>query len=110
MDSVNKMAYTRSYNGVVLTEKQYNVLLYIIEYRNKHGIGPAIRDFMREFGLSGTNSIRCHLLSLEGRGLIEWDKGKMRTIRPAGFIAVDVPVHLVDDVRTFIADKIGDRS
>jgi SOS-response transcriptional repressor LexA len=110
MDLVNKKVYTKSYNGVALTEKQYNVMMYIIEYRSKHGIAPAVRDFMRKFGLSGPSAIRCHLNALKSRGLIEWSKGKTRTIRPAGSMAVDVPADLVDDVRAFITIKLGERS
>jgi repressor LexA len=109
MDSVNKKVYTKSYNGVALTEKQYRVMMYIIDYRAKNGIAPAVRDFMRAFGLSGPNAIRCHLNALESRGLIEWARGKVRTIRPAGSIAVDVPADLVADVRAFITSKLGER-
>jgi ribosomal protein S19E (S16A) len=109
IDSVNKKVYTKSYNGVAITEKQYNVMMYVIEYRAKHGIGPAVRDFMRKFGLSGPNAIRCHLNALKSRGLIEWSEGKSRTIRPAGSMAVDVPADLVDDVRDFIKIKLGER-
>jgi SOS-response transcriptional repressor LexA len=82
-------------------------MMYVIEYRNRHGIGPAIRDFVREFGLSGPTAIRCHLIALKGRGLIEWSEGKMRTIRPAGSIAVDVPADLVSEVRDFIRSKLN---
>jgi SOS-response transcriptional repressor LexA len=109
MGSVNKKIYTKSYNGVALTQRQYNVMMYVIEYRARHGIAPAVRDFMREFGLSGPNAIRCHLNALKSRGLIEWSEGKMRTIRPAGMIAVDVPADLADDVRAFITIKLGER-
>lgn len=84
-------------------------MMFIIDYRARHGIGPAVRDFMRHFGTSGPNAIRCHLIALESRGLIEWDRGKMRTIRPAGCVAVDVPADLVDDVRDFITTKLGER-
>jgi SOS-response transcriptional repressor LexA len=84
-------------------------MMYIIEYRARHGIAPAVRDFMRKFGLSGPSAIRCHLNALKSRGLIEWSEGKTRTIRPAGSIAVDVPADLVDDVRDFITIKASVR-
>jgi SOS-response transcriptional repressor LexA len=85
-------------------------MMYIIHYRAEHGIGPAVRDFVRHFGTSGPNAVRSHLLALEARGLIEWPRGRMRMIRPAGCVAVDVPADLVDDVRAFIAEKTGARS
>jgi SOS-response transcriptional repressor LexA len=106
---MNKKVYTRKYQGVALTEKQYEVMMYILNFRSARGVSPSAHDFMREFRFAGPNGIRSHLVALQVRGLIDWTPGKARTIRPTGSIAVDVPADLVADVRAFIASKVGER-
>ena len=63
-----------------LTERQQEIVDYIVSYKAEHEYPPAVRDMADNFGLS-INGIVCHLKALEKKGVIERDKYVSRGIR-----------------------------
>lgn len=106
MELLNKNIYTHSYGGVDITRRQYDVLMFIKEFRAKNGMGPTLRDIMRGWGLSSPNAVMCHLRALRSRGLIDWIPGKARSIRLVGFVAVDVPAVILPEVQALISKRM----
>lgn len=57
------------------------ILVYIINYHEMHGYGPSHDDIMREFGLART-TVHSHLDYMRADGLVGWEDGKDRSLRP----------------------------
>lgn len=64
-----------------LTVKQRHVLEFIVEYQQRCGFPPSIREMMNEFHVSSTNGVCCHLKSLKKKGVIAWEHNLARSIR-----------------------------
>lgn len=106
MEATNKDIYTHSFDGVHLTRRQHEVLMFIREFRSNHGMGPTLREMMESKGCSSPNAIMCHLRVLRSRGLISWNPGKARSVRLVGFVAVDVPAVLLSEVQALISKRM----
>jgi SOS-response transcriptional repressor LexA len=46
------------------------------------GGAPSVREIADDMKLSSTNAVHLHLLRLRRLGLIDWEDGKARTLRP----------------------------
>jgi repressor LexA len=64
-----------------LTDRQKECLDYIIEFQEKRGYSPSIRQIADEMGGIGTNAVFGHLMALESKGYIEREAGLARAIR-----------------------------
>ena len=53
-----------------LTARQRNILDYIIEYQERHGYPPTIREIGEFFNIKSTNGVSDHLRALERKGYI----------------------------------------
>lgn len=62
-------------------DSRTRMLLVITRYYEMHGYGPSHNDLMREMGLART-SVHTHLGYLRTEGLVTWDEGKDRSLRP----------------------------
>jgi repressor LexA len=63
------------------TVRQLEVLRTVSGLARTNGVPPTIREIGDRLGLSSTNGIRQHLEALQGRGLIQWQPQKSRTLR-----------------------------
>ncbi len=54
----------------MLTERQQQILDYIVGFRRSQGCSPSIPEIQREFGFRSPNAVTGHLLALESKGLI----------------------------------------
>lgn len=106
MESKNKSIYTHKYNGVNLTKKQYDILMYIKSYRKENGIAPSFRDISLRFNLAGITAVICHVKTLRKKNLISWTPGMARTLQLTDTVAVDVPTQLVSEVKEFISKRM----
>ncbi|MCL2690530.1 MAG: transcriptional repressor LexA [Chitinispirillia bacterium] len=63
-----------------LTPEQNRVLNYIIEYKEKHGFVPSVREAAQELGYKSANNVRQHLRLIERKGHIRIAQGLARGI------------------------------
>jgi repressor LexA len=54
----------------MLTERQKQILDYIVDFRRGQGCSPSIPEIQREFGFRSPNAVQGHLLALEAKGVI----------------------------------------
>jgi repressor LexA len=66
-----------------LTDRQAQVLEYIVKYRHERGIPPAYREIARHFGVS-MQAVQRMLVFIRAKGLLTWTEGRARTLTPAG--------------------------
>ena len=69
-----------------LTVRQQQVLQYLHQHIQSHGLPPTLHELMAAFGWSSPAGAAKHLQALAARGLIGHSAGKARGIRllPAG--------------------------
>jgi SOS-response transcriptional repressor LexA len=65
-----------------LTVRQENVLLFIVEFRAKHGWSPSYAEIGNRFGFRSSNGVVSHLRSMERKGAIRLDAFLARSIVP----------------------------
>jgi repressor LexA len=65
-----------------LTERQREVLGYIIHFNEENGYFPSLREVGSHFELS-LGTVQSHLDMLKRKGALDWDKGKTRALRLA---------------------------
>lgn len=64
-----------------LTERQSQILQFIVGFVNVHGYPPTLREIGSVFGISSTNGVTCHLNLIEKKGYIQQSPMKSRGIR-----------------------------
>lgn len=74
-------------SGYGTTEKVYDFLL---EYIDKNGFAPSVREIGEEVGLKSTSSVVYHLSALEEEGRIEIKGNSPRAIKLVGYKLVKV--------------------
>ena len=67
-----------------LTLRQRRVLEYLRDHVASQGRPPTMREASARFGWSSNGAIRCHLVALERKGLIQWNRRDARGIRVIG--------------------------
>ena len=76
------MAERRKLNkNTPLTDRQQQVVEAIRAFWTSHGYGPSFRDLCHILGISSLNGIKCHMVSLQARGIVSLDSGIARSIR-----------------------------
>ena len=58
-----------------LTNRQQDILNFIVQEIRKKGYPPTLREISGEFGISSTQGVRRHIDALEKKGYIERDSG-----------------------------------
>ncbi|MCG5535158.1 transcriptional repressor LexA [Ectothiorhodospira mobilis] len=64
-----------------LTPRQAEVLAFLRDYMQSHGMPPTREDIMRAFGFRSPNAAECHLRTLARKGALEILPGTSRGIR-----------------------------
>lgn len=64
-----------------LTEKQKQVLEFILDFICRYGHPPTIREICQKFGIASPMGVQGHLKALEKKGYIERNAGKARGIK-----------------------------
>src|SRR5580698_10050141 len=96
-----------------LTAKQQEILQYILDYVERIGYPPSIREIGADFGIGSLRGVTVHLDALERKGYIERSNTprSIKIIHPAfqqgnevvmlpllGAIAAGLPIHAKEDV------------
>jgi repressor LexA len=63
-----------------VTDKQQQIYEFIVNWIDRVGYPPSIRDIGTEFEITSPNGVTCHLKALEKKGLISRPKNKARAI------------------------------
>ena len=82
-----------------LSERQRQVLDFVVEYVDQKGYAPSVREIAGNFKMKGPRGAFDHLLSLEKKGYIRRQPGAARSIEVIGqSVSRTVPVPLVGRV------------
>ncbi|MGH2897676.1 MAG: transcriptional repressor LexA, partial [Solirubrobacteraceae bacterium] len=63
-----------------LTARQQEIWNYLVEYVDRHGYPPTVREIGEEVGLASPSTVHAHLANLEKLGLLRRDPSKPRAI------------------------------
>lgn len=66
-----------------LTDRQRQILNFILEQIDRRGIPPTIREIGARFGISSPNGVRDHLLALQRKGYLKRNPEKSRSLEVA---------------------------
>lgn len=67
-----------------LTPKQQQIYDYILQFTNKHGYPPSVREIGAAVGLKSPSTVHFHMKGLEEAGVIVKAEGKTRAISLPG--------------------------
>jgi repressor LexA len=68
----------------MLTERQQEIWNYLVEYVDRHGYPPTVREIGAQVGLASPSTVHAHLANLERAGLLKRDPTKPRALELLG--------------------------
>jgi repressor LexA len=70
--------------GQLLTDRQQQIWNYLVEYVDRHGYPPTVREIGEQVGLASPSTVHAHLANLERAGLLRRDPTKPRALELLG--------------------------
>lgn len=67
-----------------MSEREQEILKFIIVYREQNSLSPSIREIGEGIGLHSTSSVQKYIHSLLMKGYLQQTKGKTRSLVPIG--------------------------
>ena len=84
----------------MLTARQQEIWNYLVEYVDRHGYPPTVREIGEQVGLASPSTVHAHLANLERAGLLKRDPTKPRALELIGREKPEAaPAAQADDVR-----------
>jgi repressor LexA len=68
----------------MLTDRQQQIWNYLVEYVDRHGYPPTVREIGEQVGLASPSTVHAHLANLERAGLLKRDPTKPRALELLG--------------------------
>jgi len=68
----------------MLTDRQQEIWNYLVEYVDRHGYPPTVREIGERVGLASPSTVHAHLANLERAGLLRRDPAKPRALALIG--------------------------
>ena len=68
----------------MLTARQQEIWNYLVEYVDRHGYPPTVREIGEAVGLASPSTVHAHLANLERAGLLRRDPTKPRALELMG--------------------------
>ena len=68
----------------MLTARQQEIWNYLVEYVDRHGYPPTVREIGEHVGLASPSTVHAHLANLERAGLLKRDPTKPRALELIG--------------------------
>src|SRR6059058_1994391 len=81
------MANIRSSNhegGALLTGRQQEIWDFLVDYVDRHGYPPTVREIGERVGLASPSTVHAHLANLERAGFLKRDPTKPRALELTG--------------------------
>src|SRR5438477_3892191 len=81
------MANIRSFphqGGLLLTGRQQEIWDFLVDYVDRHGYPPTVREIGDAVGLASPSTVHAHLANLERAGLLKRDPTKPRALELSG--------------------------
>src|SRR5436305_2724565 len=81
------MANIRSFphqGGLLLTGRQQEIWDFLVDYLDRHGYPPTVREIGDAVGLASPSTVHAHLANLERAGLLKRDPTKPRALELSG--------------------------
>jgi repressor LexA len=75
----------------VLTARQQEIWNFLVEYVDRHGYPPTVREIGEQVGLASPSTVHAHLANLERAGLLRRDPTKPRALELIGRERRDAP-------------------
>jgi repressor LexA len=96
----------------LLTARQQEIWNYLVEYVDRHGYPPTVREIGEQVGLASPSTVHAHLANLERAGLLRRDPTKPRALELIGrdrreTVAEPQPVEDPDVTRLPILGEIA---
>jgi repressor LexA len=93
----------------MLTDRQQQIWNYLVEYVDRHGYPPTVREIGEEVGLASPSTVHAHLANLERAGLLRRDPTKPRALELLGRERHEPETHAptVDAVRLPLVGEIA---
>jgi len=82
---------------VELTGRQQEIWSFLVDYVDRHGYPPTVREIGEAVGLASPSTVHAHLANLERAGLLKRDPTKPRALeltgreKPAGGAVAELP-------------------
>jgi repressor LexA len=70
--------------GLMLTGRQQEIWDFLVEYVDRHGYPPTVREIGERVGLASPSTVHAHLANLERAGLLKRDPAKPRALELTG--------------------------
>jgi repressor LexA len=67
---------------VALTKRQRQIFEFVRGESEAGRPVPTLREIARQFGFCAHRTAACHLAAIKAKGLIQWQPGKARSLRP----------------------------
>jgi len=84
---------------LVLTARQQEIWNFLVEYVDKHGYPPTVREIGEQVGLASPSTVHAHLANLERAGLLRRDPTKPRALELIGREKPEAAPAQSEDVR-----------
>jgi repressor LexA len=68
----------------MLTQRQQEIWQFLVEYVERHGYPPTVREIGQAVGLASPSTVHAHLANLERAGLLRRDPTKPRALELVG--------------------------
>ena len=68
----------------MLTGRQQEIWDFLVEYVDRHGYPPTVREIGESVGLASPSTVHAHLANLERAGLLKRDPTKPRALELVG--------------------------
>src|SRR5919199_2573100 len=91
--------HVREGGEMELTGRQQEIWDFVVEYVNRHGYPPTVREIGAEVGLASPSTVHAHLANLERVGLLRRDPTKPRALELLGLRREEPPPPPAAEVR-----------
>ena len=80
---------------MTLTPRQQEIWDFLVEYTDRHGYPPTVREIGGAVGLASPSTVHAHLANLERAGLLHRDPTKPRALELTGAIRRTAATHML---------------
>ena len=91
----------------MLTQRQQEIWQFLVEYVERHGYPPTVREIGEAVGLASPSTVHAHLANLERAGLLRRDPTKPRALELVGHRRDSAPTRESDIPRLPLLGQIA---